>query len=317
MKQTIAKGNRINIIHTLNRNLDDLLEGLNRWMPLYLTGAIEPYYYPKIRDGIFKRTIYVFPGVAALVSSSLDDMSDKALSILLQNPPSINAIFKEYNAYLELCRPLMRIFNLREGEEYLRALDAFEKNEAKSIMESEHISMVTMPKSVSEPMFARITSERKEKITEHHLERTKRFKENILHNPFYESVYLPNIKEVLKGNVKVGLKGVADFEGLTYTPAEYKAHLENVIYLLEEFDNYFLILNNRIKNENYTIYVREDQGTFIFKTTSPAMIFVIKEKNITATFWDHLKTKLGNDQMLKREKMKTIKRLKSLVKEIT
>ena len=42
LKQVIVKGNRIRIIHTLNRNLDELLEALGKWMPLYMTGAIEP-----------------------------------------------------------------------------------------------------------------------------------------------------------------------------------------------------------------------------------------------------------------------------------
>ncbi len=67
MAQVLAKGNRIKVIHTVSRDLDEMLHAIGQWMPLYMTGSIEPYYYPKKRDGIFKKTLFIAPGVCAMV----------------------------------------------------------------------------------------------------------------------------------------------------------------------------------------------------------------------------------------------------------
>jgi len=42
MKSILMKGNRIRIIHDLNRGLDEILSAIRSWIPLYMTGSIEP-----------------------------------------------------------------------------------------------------------------------------------------------------------------------------------------------------------------------------------------------------------------------------------
>ena len=71
MAQILAKGNRIKIIHSVDRDLDEMLGAINQWVPLYMSGAIEPYFYPKKRDGVFKRTLFIAPSSAAVISSSV------------------------------------------------------------------------------------------------------------------------------------------------------------------------------------------------------------------------------------------------------
>ena len=53
----IERGVRIRIIHTVSRERGEMLDGLRRWTPLYLTGAVEAWYYPKPRDGVFRRRL--------------------------------------------------------------------------------------------------------------------------------------------------------------------------------------------------------------------------------------------------------------------
>ena len=61
MVRVLTRGNRIKIIHTISRDLGEMLSAISQWMPLYMIGAIEPYFYPKKRDGIFKRTLFIAP----------------------------------------------------------------------------------------------------------------------------------------------------------------------------------------------------------------------------------------------------------------
>ena len=46
-KKVIMKGNRVKIIHTVSRDINEMMEALSKWFPIYMTGMIEPYFYPK------------------------------------------------------------------------------------------------------------------------------------------------------------------------------------------------------------------------------------------------------------------------------
>lgn len=52
-KEIIERGNRVKIIHTITRDINDMFEAIVKWIPIYMTGAVEPYFYPKLRDGLF------------------------------------------------------------------------------------------------------------------------------------------------------------------------------------------------------------------------------------------------------------------------
>ena len=93
-----------------------MLSAINQWMPLYMSGAIEPYFYPKKRDGIFKRTLFVAPETAAVISNSVVDQVYSAANILYRDRDAVTSFAEEFQQYLRLCRPLMRVFTLREQE---------------------------------------------------------------------------------------------------------------------------------------------------------------------------------------------------------
>lgn len=42
--EVILKGNRVRIIHTVARNMNEMLEAVMKWVPIYMTGAI-PHSY--------------------------------------------------------------------------------------------------------------------------------------------------------------------------------------------------------------------------------------------------------------------------------
>ncbi len=316
LKQVIMKGNRIRIIHNLNRNLDEMLEALTKWMPLYMTGAIEPYYYPKKRDGIFKRTLFICPHTASVTSTSIDTMADKGINILLRDARAIDALTEEYNAYFQLCKPLMRIFTSGDEEQYLSSMAEFEKETANAILEADYLSLATIPAPVAKSMFARMNSVRKKMLEEYYLKRREVLASNMANNSRLEIIHIPEIDEIKAGKAKPGFTGLTDFEELYYTPKEFKAHLENIVQLLQTHENYHLILKKRTSNEGYTLYVKEDLGAFVLKASRPNLIFAINESNMTAAFWDYLNAKLGNDHLSNRYKSETIGRLQAIIDEL-
>ena len=196
MDQVILKGNKIIIIHELSRNLYEMLTSIKEWMPLYMTGAIEPYYYPKKRDGIFKRTIFAAPNTAALTSTVVGNMGDKNVNYLIQDKAGLKSLETEFNNYLKLCKPLVKIIDIRNRKQYLQTLGEFENEEGNSILNPNAISIRTLPINTAKKIMIRNNYREISQTLEYAKRRNTLFEENIKDWEFTDIVTLPKIEDV-------------------------------------------------------------------------------------------------------------------------
>ena len=300
--------------HTINRNLDEMLEGLTKWMPLYMTGSIEPFYYPRKRDGVFMRTLFVAPGIAAVTSSSIGNMKDHTVNLFIRDNRAVAALAEEYNGYLQLCKPLMRIFTPLERLAFLSTINEFEKESSDAIIKAGYLSLASMPESVAAAMLDRTDEPAKKGMLEYFLQRRENFEKNLSRNRFYEIIQLPPLEEIKAGKVEVGFAGLQETPRLFYQPEEYRLHLENILQLLQRYDNFQFTINKESRHYEYRLYVKEELGAIIIKTTPPYIIFAINESNLTAAFWDYL-TLLHNETRM--DKKTVIKQLQKIVNALT
>lgn len=309
MSQAIAQGNRIRMIHTVSRNLDEMLAGISKWLPLYMTGAIEPYYYPKTRDGLFKRTLFVAPETAAVVSSSVGDMIDKAANFLVKDKKAVKALADEYNSLLVLCRPLMRIFTPYDSQAYNSILGEFEKEPANAIMKTESFSILTMPDTVTGEIIARMGRANDKELAENIRIRKQNFAENLLTHKFSEIVSIPSLDKIREGRLRVALSDTLSMQDVFYTIDELVLHLENIVMLLRTCPNYHVYIDIN-ENKGFMLYVKEYVGAIVAKTSAPAVTFAINESNMTPAFWDYLN---GSINSMVQSKSAAIQRLQSLI----
>ncbi|MBQ9003533.1 MAG: hypothetical protein IJ087_16925 [Eggerthellaceae bacterium] len=113
------------VVHTISRDGNEMWEGVHEWLPLYLTGAIRPYYYPQLRDGVRMRSLFVAREACALVSNSVQGMGSGALSILLDDADATSALAREFDAYLALCRPLAQVERPESQAELEALVDSY------------------------------------------------------------------------------------------------------------------------------------------------------------------------------------------------
>jgi len=315
MAQVLAKGNRIKIIHTISRNLDEMLNAISQWMPLYMSGAIEPYYYPKKRDGIFKRTLFIAPDSSAVISSTVGNMADKAANFLIRNKTSINAFAEEFKQYLNLCNPLMRIFTSKDKELYLQNLFEFEKEKGNCIIKTESLSLLTMPEIVIKSIFFRIINTGAN-IDETHKKRTRWFKQYLQANSLTEIIKVYDVETVKNGEVKVAFSILMNGEATYYTLEEYILHLENIQYLLNTYPNFHVCLIDDIGDNRYMVYAKEDLGAIVAKTSVPPVALGISEANMAAAFWDYLKHIIGEKSYLASDKKESIIQLSDYINRL-
>lgn len=308
MSQFLSKGGKIKIIHTVSRDLDEMMSAIAQWMPLYMSGSIEPYYYPKKRDGVFKRTLFIAPNVSAVISTSVGGMRDQAANVLLRDKSAVASYEREFLEYLSMCRPLMRVFTSKDELAYFETLSEFEKEQSDSIIRTDSLSLVTMPENVFISLASRL-GEISSGFFDYQRKRAALFEKNILTHTFIEILTLPDIETVMAGKVKVSFLDMLVGYSVFYKAEEYTQHLENLLLLLGKYQNFHIRLTASADEESYMVYVKEDIGAIVAKTTAPPVILAIGENNMKAAFWDYLKSVAGSVGPLERGREANLKKL--------
>ena len=113
------------VVHTVSRDGGEMWEGVREWLPLYLGGATRPYYYPRLRDGVRKRSLFVARGTCAVVANSVTGMEGDVLSMMLTDGDAVRSLEGEFDAYLALCRPLAEVLRPEEGPSFSEAITRF------------------------------------------------------------------------------------------------------------------------------------------------------------------------------------------------
>jgi len=314
--KVIQNGNKIKIIHVINRNLDEMLLGIEKWLPLYMTGAIEPYYYAKSRDGIFKRTLFIALDTAVVTSSSVGDGAKNAANFFYTDKNTIAALTEEYQEYFSLCRPLMRIFTPNNPGDYLSVLTEFEEEEGNSVLKNDMFSTITMPFDVAASICSRIDYDNRSKLLSYHQNRTTRFENSLQNYYFTEIVPIPDLRAIQSGKVMTSFPTMFTHAPLFYTPKEFSKHLQNIIKLLQTFDTYNVHLIPTSQIDGCSVYCKEDVGVIIEKSTPPAITFAINESNMNAAFWDYMRLMLSKQPRDKVQRNITIDTINTIAETL-
>ena len=308
MMELAMRGNRIKIVHSLGRNLDEMLTGISSWMPLYMTGAIEPYYYPRKKDGIYRHTLFVAPGISAVVSRSVAGMTREKSVFHIKNPECVKASESEFNAYLKLCRPLMKIFTASEGTSYLKLMSELEAEPSGAIFKSNCLSISTMPESVIDAMAEKAGVADVGGLVRHFKGRKDDFLKNIEKHRFVEIIKMPDMEKILAGEVRAELSEFFGLEGMRYSREEYAAHLSNIVALLKKHSNYEVLFAENEESETI-VYAKDGVGVVVAKLSGPFIMFAINESNMTAAFWDYMENEKKKYRMKKKESIAKIRAL--------
>lgn len=310
-------GHQMTMIHTINRNLDEMLTAIAQWMPLYMTGAIKPYYFPKKRDGILKRTLFIAPGIGAVTSSSVIRPQPEQMILYLTDEQGIRSVREEFNQYFALCRPLMKIFTEKDYQAHLDVLTEFEGEEANSLIRTVSLSAVTMPEEVLKSVLGRMGVHNSKAIEKNLAERQRRFLANLEKKYSTEIIRLAKPEEVVCGRAPVPFSNLFGLGDIYYTREEYQRHLQYVIQLMEQTDQYQVCLSEGDVDGDkpFLIYAKEDLGVMVIRSGKPFAAFALNEGNMTAAFWDYLRNKRAECRMNRQEVLEYLKEFEKRIGE--
>ena len=67
----LRKGLHLDIIHNIDRPFEEMMLGLESWIPIYMTGQVSPYYLKGVQNTVYCHFHYV-SGAAALTGECIN-----------------------------------------------------------------------------------------------------------------------------------------------------------------------------------------------------------------------------------------------------
>jgi len=305
LMRVLQNGNRLKIVLVTSRSSQELLTGISNWLPLYLSGSIEPYYNPQASACNLRNTILVAPKTAAITANSVEGNKTDNLHIYLTDPAAIAAVDAELSDYFNLCRPLVRIFTPDNSTGFYTMIDDFAKQCAPTIIAHSTPSIMTMPYQLATSISKRLNNDN----LRHHYNKAAEIFKQQLEQGFCitQIINPPRRRDIDKAQIDLPLSALFNHESATYKPDELREHLRYLIELMQQYENFSVIFNNNII-DNMLIIGKEKTGTLVARKTAPTSLLSIFEPNMTEAFWLYLQSMQG-----KIHKTKTILQIEKLL----
>ena len=100
---------RIRIVHNIDRNPTEMNAALRSWMPIYMSGIIEPFYSTRPLGRRFAHVLFVCPGVASVDGFISCDQENDGLYRFCTEPSSVRQIQNTFNGLLKGAKRLLKL----------------------------------------------------------------------------------------------------------------------------------------------------------------------------------------------------------------
>lgn len=131
MSVLLKRGLHLNMVHTLNRPINELLLGLENWIPIYMTGSISPYYFKNPPSNFFNGS-QCTSGSIALTSECIKYNEKKSKFYLTTKKDEVEFEKEKSKYMLSKATPLMTIYKENDKEQFEEFI---KQNEKENIQE--------------------------------------------------------------------------------------------------------------------------------------------------------------------------------------
>ena len=276
MAMMLKKGLHLHQIHNLDRSFEEMMLGLESWIPMYMTGQISPYYLKAGQDQVFLHFLKV-SGSVALTGEAIRGYHSEGKYYLARSKDEVAYYRKRAGELLNCASPLMEIYreeNAGVFEVFLRS-DAETVGERRNILSAPPIWILDREWLEAFLLRRKVSGEQVKKIL-NYADTLRQLNEHILQrNRITDEITLPEQEEFAQYPVNLSLSGMFCETDISYTWEEYQEHLEQMRMYEQAHENYILKETKVQTFRNLQIQIHEGKWAMVSKGKAPAIHFVI------------------------------------------
>ena len=277
----LKKGHHLNIIHNLDRPFNEMMLGLESWIPIYMTGQISPYYLSNLKNNIYNHLNYV-SAAAALSGECINGFHNKGMYYLTTNKNEIEYYKEKSDLLLKKAKPLMEIY--REGN--IKEFHLFLKKDKNIVCDrTRYISSLPLF-TINDDLLIKIL--KNNNINDKEIKEIIKYKNNekdyfeyiLKSNNLTDFIYISNKKDYKENENYLLLSNMFYSKNITYSYEEYKEHLKSTKEYAKNNKNYKVIENRFTTFKNITITICGNNYVIIHKNANPTIHFVIRHPKL-------------------------------------
>lgn len=273
---TLKKGLHIHFIHNINRPFEEMMMGLEGWIPMYMTGQISPYYLKDVHNKLFGHFLYS-SGAAALSGECIMDYHQNGKMYLTKNKTEMSYYRQRALDILSKASPLMDIYRIESKDAFYSFVerDIVTPGNRRSILSALPIHTLSEELLLQILNHNHIEEADKKRILDI-AKKQRQLYENILSNrQIIDEIPVISETEFLEQPMLLPLSEIFYEKDIVYTYAEYLEHMEQTITYSQNNSNYTVKQNSRYPFKNIQIRILEGKWVVISKNKTPAIHFVI------------------------------------------
>lgn len=293
---------------------DQTFDCLLRWTPIYLTGNVKVYYYPRIRDQVHRHTLVLAPGEISMTSNSIAGRVSGYATMLTTDQRLLQTYETIFQDYLSLCRPMMNIYTL--PEKVKQCFTRFLTSMGMRIQKLTALSAETTPPELVTYCIEKTKNEDLKKLGELFINEMTLIEKERDKYELIDIVNLATAEEIQAGTVPIILSCGTDLEPLYYTPETYVLHLRNILRIMKSCDNYHFIPQRGLSDQEGGLMVKEGQQALMLRMNKPFAVFEISQPDIVLICREHLLRIADRSGYLGIHRAKIMSRIKELIREL-
>lgn len=277
----LKKGLHLDIIHNLDRPFNEMMLGLESWIPIYMTGQITPYYFKDIKTNIYQNLTYTSQTLA-LAGESINGHHNKGKYYLTNNKKEVEYYQEKAKNLLKKASPLMEIYKEENVDSYNNFLNNYYEIYAPRTRFLSSLPLFTISNTLLTSILKRnnINEDDINKILDYKINLTLNYNNILNKTSLYDNIPSLTKKEFENNKPNLLLSDIFYNKKITYTYEEYICHLKETEDFSKKHSNYKLNKLSFLTFKNITVTILGKELVIISKEENPTIHFIIRHPKL-------------------------------------
>lgn len=288
MALMLKKGLHLHQIHDVNRPFQEMMLGLESWIPLYMTGQISPYYLPASQNQVFLHFLKV-SGAAALEGTAIVGNQASGRYVLYRSREDVKHYRIRAKQLLSKAQPLMDIYRQdRAGLYHKLQRQALAGSDCKMICSN--LPVYFLPEELLTRVLFRAGTDRtvRASVMQYYKEARESLMTLLREHTVHLVLSAPDDGQAGSGTPGLALADLFSDKEISLTSEEYAACTDALRETEAENENLRLEFDPTATFRHINIQIIGDKMVIVSKEKSPAIHFVIHHKKMIRAFRDFI-----------------------------
>ena len=277
---SLKKGLHLNIIHNLDRPFNEMMLGLESWIPIYMTGQVSPYYLKEVKNSVYNHLNYV-SGSAFLAGECIKGYHNRGKYYLSNNRTELDYYKEKANLLLKKASSLMDIYRSEDIDGYKKFLDDDSNTTGNRRRIFSYLPLFTISKNLLTEILINnnVNESDIDKILKYRQSEINNTKKILKNSRICDNIYKLTEEEFMEEGAYLVLDNIFYDKKIKYTYQQYLEHLKCSVEYTKN-NNYDINFIDDQVFKNITISMIEDKYVVLSKSFNPIIHFVIRHPKL-------------------------------------